>query len=156
VSAARHAARLYARERCALPARIIAAGYDGFRHLRQHGSWNSSGVTWDALWLKYEAQIRRELGGGADEAAVRDAVCLRILEKSCCTNQMFDRIAGMSAAAQVQAAAAQAAAAEAEEALRAVAAVRRKFAAVGKRVMREPLAVLTSAPALSGRWRRSA
>ncbi|CAM9773646.1 unnamed protein product, partial [Phaeothamnion confervicola] len=92
-SMARHAARLYARERCALPSRLVAHFYDGFRHLRKYGTWSWTGMTWDEIWSKYERQVRNE-DPAADDDAVRDAVSRRILEKSCCTNQVFDKLAG--------------------------------------------------------------
>lgn len=38
-SMARHAARLYVRERCKLPSRVLAHLYDGLRHLKNHGSF---------------------------------------------------------------------------------------------------------------------
>lgn len=38
-STARHAARLYARERCALPSRVVAHLYDGLRHLKNYGTF---------------------------------------------------------------------------------------------------------------------
>ncbi|CAN0330855.1 unnamed protein product [Discosporangium mesarthrocarpum] len=38
-SMARHAARLYARERCALPSRVVAQLYDGLRHLKEYGTF---------------------------------------------------------------------------------------------------------------------
>lgn len=38
-SMARHAARLYVRERCRLPSRVVAHLYDGLRHLKQYGSF---------------------------------------------------------------------------------------------------------------------
>ncbi|KAG5178180.1 hypothetical protein JKP88DRAFT_225623 [Tribonema minus] len=142
-SMARHAARLYARERCALPGRLTAVLYDGFRHFRKYGTWNSSGQTWDELWAKYEGQVRRECGPEASEDAIRDAVCRRILEKSCCTNKMFDRLAGM---ADTQARRQRE---EKEEALRAVnVLVRRKVTQAGRRVIRQPLAALGRSPVL--------
>lgn len=38
-SMARHAARLYVRERCKLPSRVLAHLYDGLRHLKNYGSF---------------------------------------------------------------------------------------------------------------------
>jgi hypothetical protein len=57
------------------------------RYLEQHRP------DWDGTWAKYEMQVRAA-APTADERAVREAVCKRILEKSCCTNQMFDALAG--------------------------------------------------------------
>ena len=42
-SANRHALRLYSRERCHLPSRLVAALYDGLRHLHYFGTWCASG-----------------------------------------------------------------------------------------------------------------
>lgn len=42
-STARHAARLYARERCALPSRVLAHLYDGLRHLKNYGTFRCAG-----------------------------------------------------------------------------------------------------------------
>lgn len=94
-SMARHAARLYVRERCALPSRLVAQCYDGFRHLQKYGTWSWTGMTWEEVWSKYERQVRAE-APGADDDEVRDLVSRRILEKSCCTNEMFDRLAGVA------------------------------------------------------------
>lgn len=38
-SMSRHAAKLYVRERCRLPVRVVAHLYDGLRHLKSHGSF---------------------------------------------------------------------------------------------------------------------
>jgi hypothetical protein len=132
-SMARHAARLYARERCALPSRVTAALYDGFRHLKKYGTWSSTGQSWDEIWAKYEMQVRAA-APTADERAVREAVCKRILEKSCCTNQMFDALAGMAQGDAEQKRA------EKEEAVRAMSSlVKRKVAQATRGITRPPL-----------------
>lgn len=38
-SMSRHAAKLYVRERCRLPVRVVTHLYDGLRHLKSHGSF---------------------------------------------------------------------------------------------------------------------
>ncbi|CAM9702846.1 unnamed protein product, partial [Sphacelaria rigidula] len=83
-STARHAARLYARERCSLPLRVVAHLYDGLRHLKNYGTFRVTGMTWNELWAKYEAQVREE-NPLLTSNELRERVCLRILEKSCCT-----------------------------------------------------------------------
>ncbi|CAM9562195.1 unnamed protein product [Choristocarpus tenellus] len=93
-SMARHAARLYARYRCALPSRLAAQLYDGLRHLKNYGTFRASGMTWDELWAKYEAQVRAE-SPDLEGDALTESVCLRIIKKSCCTSQTFDSLAGM-------------------------------------------------------------
>lgn len=50
-SANRHALRLYSRERCHLPARIVARLYDGLRHLHCFGYWKSQGMDWNEVCL---------------------------------------------------------------------------------------------------------
>lgn len=135
-SMARHAARIYARERCALPSRVTAALYDGFRHLQAYGTWSWTGQSWDEIWAKYEGQIRAA-HPDADDSYVREAVCRRILEKSCCTNQMFDALAGMAAGEAARKKA------EKEEALRAMNVLVRRRVTQAKRriaaVQRKPL-----------------
>jgi hypothetical protein len=44
-SANRHALRLYARERCYLPSRLLAMMFDGLRHLNGCGNWCATGKT---------------------------------------------------------------------------------------------------------------
>lgn len=51
-------------------------------------------MTWEELWAKYEAQVRDEEPTLAPEE-VKERVCLRILEKSCCTSEKFDNLAGL-------------------------------------------------------------
>ena len=90
-------------------------------------------MNYEELWAKYEAQVRAALPLG-DETAIREAVCKRILEKSCCTNQMFDALAGMAQAevAEVRA--------EKEQALQFVTSlVKRKVGQVKARVTRPPM-----------------
>ena len=50
-SMARHAARLYARERSSLPLRVLAGLYDGFRHLHGFGRWSWTGMTYEEVRL---------------------------------------------------------------------------------------------------------
>lgn len=90
---ARCAAKKYARERCVVPGRIFSMAYDGFRSWRDHGKWNSEGMTWDQVWEKYEQQITRELEDvDADADELTRQICLRILERSCRTNPKVDKI----------------------------------------------------------------
>eukprot|EP00566_Odontella_aurita_P014619 CAMPEP_0113541748 /NCGR_PEP_ID=MMETSP0015_2-20120614/9213_1 /TAXON_ID=2838 /ORGANISM="Odontella" /LENGTH=535 /DNA_ID=CAMNT_0000441707 /DNA_START=700 /DNA_END=2308 /DNA_ORIENTATION=- /assembly_acc=CAM_ASM_000160 len=90
---ARCAAKKYARERCVVPGRIFAMAYDGFRSWRDHGKWNTAGMTWDQVWEKYERQITDELDDAdADADELTRQICLRILERSCRTNPNVDKI----------------------------------------------------------------
>lgn len=91
-SAARHALRVYARERCHLPGRMIARLYDGIRHLQTFGYWSSTGMTWEEVLLKYQAQAKRQLGKDATEEDILEFVYKRILEKSCESNAAVDEM----------------------------------------------------------------
>ena len=96
---ARVVAKLYARERCQLPSRILAALFDGFRTLRQYGKFQPVGMSYHQVWAKYEAQVLEDLGeaGAEEDQALIDAtvavrkICLRILESSCRTNSSVDK-----------------------------------------------------------------
>jgi hypothetical protein len=112
---ARVAAKLYARERCFVPARVAANLYDGFRQWRRYGSFDMAGMSYQQVWNKYAASITDEededceipnsnnnnssSGGGRhgdpddglDERDVTAKICLKILERSCETNQMIDK-----------------------------------------------------------------
>lgn len=52
-------------------------------------------MTWEELWAKYEAQVRKEHPVALSPADLKERVCLRILEKSCSTSQAFDNLAGL-------------------------------------------------------------
>jgi len=98
---ARLAAKKYARERCVVPGRIFSMVYDGFRSWRTYGKWNVEGMSWEQVWYKYESKIIAELSKNNPEDmdklnVMRDEitalVCLRILERSCITNDAIDRL----------------------------------------------------------------
>eukprot|EP00903_Cladosiphon_okamuranus_P013597 g12664.t1 len=94
-SMARHAARMYVRERCHLPSRVVAHLYDGLRHLKEFGTFRVTGMTWEELWDKYEKKILAE-DPALDGEALKTSVCLRILEKSCSTSEVFNNLSGCS------------------------------------------------------------
>eukprot|EP00536_Pseudo-nitzschia_multiseries_P017901 jgi/Psemu1/53076/gm1.53076_g len=50
---ARKAAKLYARERCHVPARLFANCYDGVRSFRRYGRFQVEGMSYDQLFDKY-------------------------------------------------------------------------------------------------------
>lgn len=52
-------------------------------------------MTWEQLWEKYETQIRAA-DPTLEGEALKTSVCLRILEKSCCTSEIFNNMAGCS------------------------------------------------------------
>ena len=99
---ARKAAKEYARERCSLPARWAAQVFDGYRSFVRHGTFQTKGLSWEQLWDKYEAEIVaeecvREIQTGCltcrvNERALADRIYVRILERSCATNQAFDKM----------------------------------------------------------------
>lgn len=94
-SMARHAARLYVRERCHLPSRVVAHLYDGLRHLKEFGTFRVTGMTWEELWDKYERKILAE-DPTLEGEDLKTSVCLRILEKSCSTSEVFNNLSGCS------------------------------------------------------------
>jgi len=57
---ARVAAKLYARERCTVPARLAATLFDGFRQWLKYGKFQAHGMTYDQLWEKYAEKILHE------------------------------------------------------------------------------------------------
>lgn len=57
---ARLAAKMYARERCTVPARIAATLFDGFRQWMKYGKFQGNGMTYDQLWGKYAEKILQE------------------------------------------------------------------------------------------------
>lgn len=95
---ARHALRMYARERCILPGRILSGLYDGVRHLAIYGSWNAGGLTWEDLERKYTREAIKTLGDDADEELVALFVYSRIVDKACMTNPLFDTLNDISEA----------------------------------------------------------
>mmetsp|Transcript_6970 Transcript_6970/g.7216 ORF Transcript_6970/g.7216 Transcript_6970/m.7216 type:complete len:299 (+) Transcript_6970:197-1093(+) len=91
-SEARHALRLYSRERCHLPGRMIAKLLDGVRHVQKFGYWSSSGMSWAEVRLKYELQIRAALGPDATDELVEIYVYKKILDRACETNKCVDEL----------------------------------------------------------------
>lgn len=96
-SMARYAAKLYARERCTLPGRLAASLYDGTRHAIRYGRWSWTGMTVDQIWLKYVEELMQEKGvksiaQATEEDELYQALYKRIINKSCSTNPIIDRI----------------------------------------------------------------
>jgi hypothetical protein len=97
---ARLAAKKYARERCVLPGRVMAMIYDGYRSWRSWGTWSVEGMSWEQVWNKYETQILEEYmednQGHVDleelQEEITARICVRILERSCITNEHVDKI----------------------------------------------------------------
>ena len=104
---ARVAAKLYARERCHLPARIMANLYDGFRTLKRYGRFQPVGMSYEQVWEKYQKAVLENLqndrsddedgddNDGDDDFIDTDRairhICMKILESSCRTNEAVDR-----------------------------------------------------------------
>ena len=119
---ARKAAKLYARERCQVPARLAANLFDGFRQWRRYGRFQPAGMSYEQLWEKYyheqlqehcsidddcvdeeymgdleasmAAAVSRslELDDSVTEEEIVTQTCQKILEKSCTTNEMVDHM----------------------------------------------------------------
>jgi hypothetical protein len=87
---ARHALRLYARERCHLPGRLAATLFDGLRHLQTFGTWSGSGMTWPEVWSKYLTRAAAELGPDATEQQLQTRANELIVERACATNELAD------------------------------------------------------------------
>ncbi len=99
---ARKAAKLYARERCQVPARIASNLYDGFRQWKQYGRFQPSGMSYEQLWDKYYHQqlenhsFSDEESLDLDDPVTKEEIvsqtCQKILEKACTTNEMIDKL----------------------------------------------------------------
>ena len=102
---ARIAAKEYARSRCIWTGRVGVFLFDQYRSLRDKGRLiqpgKSSSMSWEEIWAKYEGQILKEhaekkkTGGRIkelDEDELMMQTYMRILERSCSTNQTFDKL----------------------------------------------------------------
>ena len=89
---ARVAAKKYARERCVVPGRLFSMAFDGFRSLKNYGKWSAEGLSWEQIWHKYESEVLSENFVEDDMHALTHQVCLKILEKSCASNPLMDKM----------------------------------------------------------------
>lgn len=96
---ARKAAKLYIRERSQVPARVGAHLLDGFRQFRDHGRFQTQGMTYEQIWQKYSKLIMNEqteeqasTSNNLKEEDVAAQICYKILEKSCTTNSYIDEL----------------------------------------------------------------
>lgn len=90
---ARKAAKLYSRERCTVPARIGANLFDGWRQFRKYGRFQPAGMSYDQIWDKYRSLIEEDLEDDIrTEEEIVAQTCLKILERSCKTNERIDQI----------------------------------------------------------------
>lgn len=93
---ARVAAKLYARERCQVPSRMAAVFFDGFRQLKRYGKFQTYGMSYQQVWEKYHQHILDESDTSGEhhdltEEDVTAKICLKILERSCVSNEHVDR-----------------------------------------------------------------
>lgn len=89
---ARIAAKEYARSRCNLAGRLMTTAFDLYRGRLG----KQSSMSWEEIFKKYEAQIveevcTNELKRPSDKDLTMQ-IYLRILERSCSTNQAFDSL----------------------------------------------------------------
>jgi hypothetical protein len=87
---ARVAAKLYARERCRLPARVAANLYDGFRAWRKYGKFQMQGMSYAQVWEKYSEVIGGSISDNTTEEVISAKIGLKILERACASNPMVD------------------------------------------------------------------
>lgn len=92
-SEARHALRVYSRERCFLPGRVAARIYDGLRHFQLFGYWSCDGMNWTEVKEKYAKDARIQLGPDAPIADIEMYVYRKIVDRACATNAIFDHYA---------------------------------------------------------------
>lgn len=94
---ARVAAKMYVRERSRLHSRIFANFYDGFRQLKKTGKFNTHGMSYDQVWQKYRQVILDSCSKegscqGLTEDDVTAQICMKILERSCVTNEYINNL----------------------------------------------------------------
>ena len=106
---ARIAAKEYARSRCIWTGRLATTAFDQYRNLKKNGRFGASSMTWEEIWQKYEGQIVQEECSdelNSDNKEQRRPwrikkqspenltmrIYLRILERSCVTNEAFDSL----------------------------------------------------------------
>lgn len=92
-SEARHALRVYSRERCYLPGRVAARIYDGIRHFQLFGYWSCDGMNWTEVKEKYARDARAQIGEDAAAADIEMFVYRKIVDRACATNAIFDHYA---------------------------------------------------------------
>ena len=101
-SEARHALRVYSRERCFLPGRVAARIYDGLRHFQLFGYWSCNGMNWTEVKEKYGREARLQLGPDASPSEIEMFVYRKIVDRACATNAIFDHYASQGSIEQSQ------------------------------------------------------
>jgi hypothetical protein len=89
---ARRALRLYARERCIIPGRLVAEAYDGIRHFNAHKRWSTKGLSFEQTKRKYYLEALTVLGEETSQDILLECMYKLILERSCSTNSFFDMV----------------------------------------------------------------
>lgn len=82
---ARHAARLYARERAKLPVTISSELMDGVRTFMKQGRFQKAGLSEEQIWQKYA-------GCSSPHEVHDDEIYRTILQKACTSNQHVDKL----------------------------------------------------------------
>mmetsp|Transcript_43301 Transcript_43301/g.104660 ORF Transcript_43301/g.104660 Transcript_43301/m.104660 type:complete len:311 (+) Transcript_43301:158-1090(+) len=92
---ARVAAKLYARERSVVPARLAATVYDGIRQFKRYGRFQGCGMTYEQIWEKYQQLVMNDRAyrdyEDLTEKDLTSKISLKIVERSCSTNESIDR-----------------------------------------------------------------
>ena len=101
-SEARHALRVYSRERCFLPGRVAARIYDGLRHFQLFGYWSCDGMNWTEVKEKYARDAKLQLGLDASASDIEMYVYRKIVDRACATNAIFDHYASQGSIEQSQ------------------------------------------------------
>jgi hypothetical protein len=101
-SEARHALRVYSRERCFLPGRVAARIYDGLRHFQLFGYWSCDGMNWTEVKEKYARDAKLQLGPDASASDIEMYVYRKIVDRACATNAIFDHYASQGSIEQSQ------------------------------------------------------
>lgn len=83
---ARHAARLYARERAALPVTLSSELMDGVRTLLKQGNFQRGGLSEEQIWQKYAG-----CSSPHEVDCLDNEVYYTILRKACTSNQHVDK-----------------------------------------------------------------
>jgi len=99
---ARHAARVYARERALLPVALPCQLFDGVRQLIENGRFQPNGMSEEQVFSKYAERYGLPANWGHDEEALDEELYTRfyseVLSKSCTTNPTVDELADSLAA----------------------------------------------------------
>lgn len=100
---ARVAAKIYARERAYRHLSYGSHLLDGFRTLSKYGSFSLRGMSYEQVWEKYAQQVMEEVGDeDLPSEDVTARICWQILESSCRSNAVVDKLCGLENAQDLQ------------------------------------------------------